>query len=78
MRHPDRVWGEADFDGDGELADDWLVLALIDAFYGAEDAEDVGGFFVFSDWLFCGVVVLLVRQEDVVEEGAFRGEERAG
>lgn len=61
-----------------QLPNNRLVLITLYACQRPNDCEYVIVFLVLSYGLLSGVMVLLVREEDVVEEGAFTWEKGAG
>ena len=55
-----------------------LILGLFNALEGPEDREHVIALFILLDRLHARIVVLLVAEKDVVEQGALAWKECAG
>ena len=71
------LWAHVHFDL-RQLSDNWLVLALVNAFERSEHGEHVVTFLIFLDRLHCWIVILLVAKKHVIEQWALAGEERTG
>jgi hypothetical protein len=60
-----------------QVANNWLVLAAFDALERSQDLELFVALLVLFNWLLTWIVVLLVTQQDMIQQGAFRRQESA-
>ena len=60
-----------------QVANNWLILAAFDALERSQDLELFVALLVLFNWLLTRIVVLLVTQQDMVQQGAFRRQESA-